>query len=80
MCSRIGAKASITSNPHLTLIVPTLRMGMPPRTLRVRSWDAERPLLHSQAERGNDHTTRNRCQICDNPPPAPLDDFCVPDD
>ncbi len=36
------------------MIVPTLRVGMPPRTLRVRFWDAERPLLHSHAERGND--------------------------
>ncbi|QAY84799.1 hypothetical protein CUN61_12700 [Pseudomonas arsenicoxydans] len=31
-------------------------MGMPPRTLRVRFWDAERPLLHSHAERGNDQS------------------------
>ncbi|PMU09440.1 hypothetical protein C1Y11_16795 [Pseudomonas sp. FW305-20] len=30
-------------------------MGMPQRTLRVRLWDAERPGLHSHAERGNDH-------------------------
>ncbi|RRW55674.1 hypothetical protein EGJ55_11220 [Pseudomonas moraviensis] len=36
------------------LIVPTLRMGMPPVTLRVTLRDAERPWLHSHAERGND--------------------------
>ncbi|POA49888.1 hypothetical protein C1893_05290 [Pseudomonas sp. MPR-ANC1] len=35
------------------LIVPTLCVGMHLRTLRVL-WDAERPLLHSHAERGND--------------------------
>ena len=36
------------------MIVPTLCVGMPHRTLCVRSWDAERPGLHSHAERGND--------------------------
>ncbi|QFG28905.1 hypothetical protein F6476_06660 [Pseudomonas umsongensis] len=37
------------------MIVPTLRVGMPPRTLCVRfGWDAERPWLRSHAERGND--------------------------
>jgi len=36
------------------MIVPTLRVGMPHRTLCVRSWGAERPGLHSHAERGND--------------------------
>ena len=44
------------------LIVPTLRVGMPFRTLRVQG-DAERHRLHSHAERGNDHcapgTNRN---------------------
>ncbi|TEA62473.1 hypothetical protein EIY71_08145 [Pseudomonas sp. CH235] len=35
-------------------IVPTLCVGMPLWTLCVRSWDAERPGLHSHAERGND--------------------------
>ncbi|QAY83602.1 hypothetical protein CUN61_06255 [Pseudomonas arsenicoxydans] len=45
---------------HLSaLIVPTLCVGMPQRTLRVRFWDAERPGLHSHADgstprRGND--------------------------
>ncbi|ATN13436.1 hypothetical protein CRN80_29175 [Pseudomonas sp. FDAARGOS_380] len=29
-------------------------MGMPHRALRVRCWDAERPGMHSHAERGND--------------------------
>ncbi|PMW99233.1 hypothetical protein C1X59_18160 [Pseudomonas sp. FW215-R2] len=36
------------------LIVPTLRVGMSPWTLRVRSLDAERPGLHAHAERGHD--------------------------
>ncbi|KAA0983177.1 hypothetical protein FQ192_30060 [Pseudomonas sp. ANT_J12] len=41
------------------MIVPTLCVGMPPRTLRVRLWrDAERPGLHSHAERGNDQRIR----------------------
>ena len=41
--------------PGLTLIVPTLCVGMPLGTLRVpaRGWDAERPRLYSHAERGN---------------------------
>jgi len=44
----------------LTLIVPTLRVGMQPGTLRVplQNWNAERPLRHSHAERGNDHRLR----------------------
>ncbi|APV38320.1 hypothetical protein PFAS1_02815 [Pseudomonas frederiksbergensis] len=36
------------------MIVPTLCVVMPQWTLRVRFWDAERPGLHSHAERGND--------------------------
>ncbi|QHF51856.1 hypothetical protein PspS49_20255 [Pseudomonas sp. S49] len=37
------------------MIVPTLRVGMPPGTLRVPSLgDAERRWMHSHAERGND--------------------------
>ncbi|PRB46490.1 hypothetical protein CQ009_05490 [Pseudomonas sp. MYb2] len=37
------------------MIVPTLRVGMPPGTLRVPSLcDAERHWMHSHAERGND--------------------------
>jgi hypothetical protein len=38
------------------MIVPTLRVGMPQGTLRVPApgRDAERPGLHSHAERGND--------------------------
>ncbi|VVQ31350.1 hypothetical protein PS947_02387 [Pseudomonas fluorescens] len=38
------------------MIVPTLRVGMHQGTLRVPAsdWDAERPGLHSHAERGND--------------------------
>ncbi|TLG87334.1 hypothetical protein FEM54_31030, partial [Pseudomonas edaphica] len=41
-------------------IVPTLRVGMPQWTLRVRSWDAERPGLRSHAERGNDQSSSAR--------------------
>ncbi|QAY82916.1 hypothetical protein CUN61_02585 [Pseudomonas arsenicoxydans] len=38
------------------MIVPTLCVGMPPVTLCVTPFgDAERPGLHSHAERGNDH-------------------------
>ena len=36
------------------MIVPTLCVGMNPVTLCV-TVDAERPWLHSHAERGNDH-------------------------
>ncbi|AUO26019.1 hypothetical protein C1X84_02320 [Pseudomonas sp. GP01-A1] len=36
------------------MIVPTLCVGTPPVTLCVTRWDAERPGLHSHAERGND--------------------------
>ena len=35
-------------------IVPMLRVVTPLVTLRVTLWDAERPGLHSHAERGND--------------------------
>ncbi|APV42937.1 hypothetical protein C1Y11_06570 [Pseudomonas sp. FW305-20] len=35
-------------------------MGMPQRTLRVRVRDAERPGLHSHAERGNDQRNELR--------------------
>ncbi|AZV25934.1 hypothetical protein CT157_07915 [Pseudomonas syringae] len=59
------------------MIVPTLRVGMPQWTLRVRfGRDAERPGLHSHAERGNDHREQARpcirpaspCRTClDNP-------------
>ncbi|KAA0984417.1 hypothetical protein FQ192_27560 [Pseudomonas sp. ANT_J12] len=43
------------------LIVPTLRVGMQPGTLRVpfQSWNAERPLRRSHAEHGND---RDQCR------------------
>ena len=38
------------------MIVPTLRVGMQPGTLRVpKRRDAERHRRHSHAERGNDH-------------------------
>ncbi|APV42470.1 hypothetical protein PFAS1_25335 [Pseudomonas frederiksbergensis] len=41
---------------HPVPIVPTLCVGMPQGTLRVSALerDAERPGLHSHAERGND--------------------------
>jgi hypothetical protein len=42
-------------------IVPTLCVGMNQWTLCVRRWDAERPWLHSHAERGNDQV------ICQTP-------------
>ncbi|AVE05880.1 hypothetical protein CYL20_15455 [Pseudomonas palleroniana] len=40
------------------MIVPTLCVGMHPVTLRVTPSraDAERPWLHSHAERGNEHS------------------------
>ncbi|WP_438362372.1 hypothetical protein [Pseudomonas gingeri] len=38
-------------------IVPTLRVGMQPVTLRVTRADAERPVRHSHAERGNDRAS-----------------------
>jgi hypothetical protein len=40
------------------MIVPTLRVGMQPWTLRVHC-DAERHGIHSHAERGNDHYALN---------------------
>ncbi|POA46439.1 hypothetical protein C1893_19970 [Pseudomonas sp. MPR-ANC1] len=44
------------------MIVPTLRVGMPPVTLCVTPFrDAERPGLHSHAERGNDHALHSFC-------------------
>jgi hypothetical protein len=43
----------------IVLIVPTLRVGMQPGTLCVpKKPNAERPLRHSHAERGNDHEQR----------------------
>ena len=45
------------------MIGPTLRVGMPPGTLRVLlERDAERHWMYSHAERGNDHTHRYRRQ------------------
>ncbi|SEE54385.1 hypothetical protein SAMN04490198_1812 [Pseudomonas palleroniana] len=41
------------------MIVPTLCVGMPPRTLRVcLKRDAERHRMHSHAERGNDRNPK----------------------
>jgi hypothetical protein len=41
----------------IVLIVPTLRVGMQPRTLCVPKRDAERHKRHSHAERGNDQSS-----------------------
>ena len=56
------------------LIVPTLCVGMPQVTLCVTLWDAERPGLHSHAERGNDQlqTLQLRHQIT-----QPIDLLCT---
>ena len=41
------------------MIVPTLRVGMPPGTLRVLlERDAGRHWMYSHAERGNDHMAK----------------------
>ena len=47
------------------MIVPTLRVGMPPWTLCVRfgARNAERPEMHSHAERGNDHVCTTRSTV-----------------
>ncbi|TAN46948.1 MAG: hypothetical protein EPN21_19105 [Methylococcaceae bacterium] len=37
------------------IIVPTVSVGTHPATLCVAKQDAERPRLHSHAERGNDY-------------------------
>ncbi|KAA0994706.1 hypothetical protein FQ192_11225 [Pseudomonas sp. ANT_J12] len=51
---RTPSRASLA--PTLLTIVPTLCVGTPQGTLRVPALerDAERPGLHSHAERGND--------------------------
>ncbi|TVT79764.1 hypothetical protein FPT12_25385 [Pseudomonas sp. H3(2019)] len=52
---------------RLIFIVPMLCVGIHLWTLCVRSWDAERPRLHSHAEHGNDHPlpiSRYRPQPC----------------
>ncbi|SEU06149.1 hypothetical protein SAMN05216197_15013 [Pseudomonas graminis] len=58
----VGLAVALTVGPA-SLIVPTLCVGMPPRTLRVPQSpqistpapdDAERQGMHSHAERGND--------------------------
>ena len=58
---------------NMALIVPTLCVGMQPGTLCVpfESWNAERPLRHSHAERGNDQA----CSLTINLKP---DAVCVP--
>ena len=52
---QINATDGRRGGPDERLIVPTLCVGMPQWTLCVRCWDAERPGLHSHAERGNEH-------------------------
>ncbi|PRB44739.1 hypothetical protein CQ009_23460 [Pseudomonas sp. MYb2] len=47
------------SAPTPCLIVPTLCVVTPPVTLRVTA-DAERPWLHSHAERGNDQVRNSQ--------------------
>ncbi|QAY84182.1 hypothetical protein CUN61_09360 [Pseudomonas arsenicoxydans] len=59
MCCRAPSKNACRwdnwkVSPFEVQIVPTLCVGMPQWTLCVRSWDAERPGLHSHAEREND--------------------------
>ncbi|KAA0995881.1 hypothetical protein FQ192_07505 [Pseudomonas sp. ANT_J12] len=51
---RFMAEPSSAQGTGCCVIVPTLCVGMPQWTLCVRSWDAERPGLHSHVERGND--------------------------
>ncbi|QHD10185.1 hypothetical protein PspR76_29170 [Pseudomonas sp. R76] len=56
----LSAGCMPTATPNSDrMIVPTLRVGMPIVTLRVTPLgaDAERPGLHSHAERGNDRVT-----------------------
>ncbi|PRB54524.1 hypothetical protein CQ009_00130 [Pseudomonas sp. MYb2] len=60
MCCRKNRASCAWFSANTIPIVPTLRVGMPQWTLRVRfGRDAERPGLHSHAERGNDHSLRN---------------------
>ncbi|PRB50003.1 hypothetical protein CQ009_03525 [Pseudomonas sp. MYb2] len=55
------------------MIVPTLCVGTPPRTLRVRFCrDAERPGLHSHAERGNDQNKTRLVRVFVWPRKKPL--------
>ncbi|KAA0996548.1 hypothetical protein FQ192_01900 [Pseudomonas sp. ANT_J12] len=69
MCSRIGVReessckhqaasfklqAKSRSACSLMLVACRCFSVLIVPTLRVRSWDAERPWLHSHAERGND--------------------------
>ncbi|PNY78192.1 hypothetical protein FJ692_04505 [Pseudomonas fluorescens] len=50
----------------LLTIVPTLCVVMHPVTLRVtrERQDAERPMRHSHAERGNDHPGSTYPKVC----------------
>ena len=56
---------SATDCVGVELIVPTLRVGMQPGTLRVPNQkpNAERPLMHSHAEHGNEQSTRRNQQF-----------------
>ncbi|POH41993.1 hypothetical protein C2U56_08120 [Pseudomonas fluorescens] len=61
-CARAGPSKNGTSRAsNDPLIVPTLRVGMLFLTLRVAREGAERPVLHSHAERGNDQSGLFSC-------------------
>jgi len=53
--------ASLLAKAVCQLIVPTLCVGMPLGP--PFQWDAERPGLHSHAERGNDQHKKSRCWL-----------------
>ena len=56
------------------MIIPTRRVGMPHRTLRINCGsDAERHRLHSHAEHGNDHARPAKVgRFCLSSKPAPV--------
>ncbi|TWS10839.1 hypothetical protein FJD35_07325 [Pseudomonas mandelii] len=70
-CTDRVRRNTVLIEPGLFEIVPTLRVGMHPRTLRVRFWDAERPLLHSHAERRNDQLRDDHLVTGQNRSPPP---------
>ncbi len=57
------------------MIVPTLCVGMPQRTLRVRFWQGRgAPGLYSHAERGNDRRQRVRVKRLTSAPGSNADE------
>jgi hypothetical protein len=56
----------VLRQPDISMIVPTLRVGMPARTLCVQV-DAERQSLRYHAERGNDQATNNAKSVSSSP-------------